>query len=116
MSNSQGLMPESLYVVTVDDERVTCTPPGGAAQSMAWQDVQAVLIETNDLGPFEPDVFWVIVGAEARCIVPQGATGEQALLAKLQALPNFDNEALIEAMSSTENRVFACWRRQQTPA
>ncbi len=105
------LMPESLYVVTVDDEGVTCTPPEGAAQSVAWRDVQAVPIETNDLGPFEPDVFWIIVGAQARCIIPQGATGAGVLLDKLQALPNFDNEALIEAMSSTENRVFVCWQQ-----
>lgn len=108
-------MLESDYIVTVDDERVTCTTPDGTAESMAWAELEMVVIETNDQGPFVPDVFWILVGTHegnpVRCVVPQGATGEEALLDKLQALPNFNNESLIEAMSCVENHIFICWEK-----
>jgi hypothetical protein len=58
-------------------------------------------------------VWWLLSGVNGAsgCVIPQGATGEQALLAKLQSLPGFDNEQLITAMSCTDNQKFLCWRR-----
>lgn len=105
-----SIMPESQYLVTVDVERVTCQTPAGVVESVAWPEVQTVLIETNDSGPFEPDVFWIIVGTQGKCVVPQGAPGESALIDKLQELSGFDNEVFIDAMASTENRTFVCWK------
>ena len=78
---------------------------------MEWDDLQRVEIVTTDHGPFAPDVFWVLHGLKAGCVIPQGATGEKELLERLQALPGFRYEAVIEAMSSTENRRFLCWER-----
>ena len=42
--------------------------------------------------------------------MPQSADGADALLARLQQLPGFNNEAVIEAMSSAD-RTFVCWKR-----
>jgi hypothetical protein len=42
-------------------------------------------------------------------IIPQGATGDAELLARLQRLDGFDNLAVIEAMASTDNWRFVCW-------
>jgi hypothetical protein len=105
----------SACVVTVSEEGVSCTRPSGLVESVAWDDLQAVVVETNDLGPFLPDVFWVLAGRNGGCVVPQGATGGDRLLEMLQALPGFDNEQFIAAMGSTSNQTFVCWRRAGGP-
>ncbi len=102
---------ESAWAVTVTATQVACRRPDGAVETVRWDDLRAVYIETTDEGPLAPDVFWVLVGEAGGCTVPQGATGEGALLRALQALEGFDHEALIGAMSSAENRRFLCWRR-----
>jgi hypothetical protein len=105
------LQPESQYVVRFSGSEVSCTHPDGTSGTVAWDDLRRVEIVTTDEGPFLTDVFWVMHGSEAGCVVPQGATGERALLERLQQLPGFRNEAVIEAMSSTDNRRFLCWER-----
>jgi hypothetical protein len=45
------------------------------------------------------------------CAYPQGATGEQATLDYLMALPGFDHAEMIKAMSSVGNAVFPVWRK-----
>jgi hypothetical protein len=42
--------------------------------------------------------------------IPGGLMGD-ALLQRLQALPGFDNKAVIEAMGCTQDAAFLCWRR-----
>lgn len=108
---TESSQPEAAVVVTIDDEGVSCRRPGGLVESVEWSDLRAVLLMTNSLGPFVCDVFWVLVGDDSGCVVPQGATGEQALLRRLQELPGFDNEAVIRAMSCTDDAKFLCWER-----
>ena len=103
------LYPESLTVVTFDDAGVR-----GEAWSIAWPALERVEIHTTDAGPLFPDVFWVLrtaSAASAAYAVPQGATGETELFERLQKLPGFDNEAVIAAMGSVENRSWVCWTR-----
>lgn len=103
------LQPESQYVVSLTESEVTCRRPDGSVENVAWDDLQRVEIVTTDEGPFLMDVFWVLHGTETGCVVPQGATGEQELLQQLQRLPGFQNAAVIEAMSCSDNRHFLCW-------
>ncbi len=107
-----GMYPEQSVVVTITERDITCRRPGGVVESVTWDDLQAVLIETTDTGPFAPDVFWILVGKQGGCVIPQGATGEQDLLGRLQALDGFDNETLIQAMASCENQRFLCWQKK----
>jgi hypothetical protein len=99
--------------VTCDDARIVCRLPSGKEESVRWDELDAVLIETNDSGPIGMDVLWLLVGRGARsgCVVPQGAKGERELFDALQRLPGFDNAQVIEAMGCTDNRKFLCWRR-----
>ena len=110
-----SLQPESSYVVTISDAEISCRHPNGVTESVAWDELEIVAIETTDLGPFVPDVFWQLAGKQSGCVVPQGATGEDALIRRLQALPRFDNEKMIEAMASTSNQTFICWKREDLP-
>lgn len=117
-SNESRLMPESLFEVTIDAERVTCRRPDGSEDSMSWDELAEVVIETNDSGPLGMDVWWLLVkrDSELGCVVPQGARGEDRLLSRLQRLPRFDNEAVIAAMSCTDNQRFHCWKETSYPA
>lgn len=104
--------PEVAYVVSVTDEGVSCARASGLVETVAWAELKEVSIVTNDEGPFALDVMWLLVGETGGCVVPQGATGEDELLAKLQSLAGFDNEAVIAAMGSTTNRKFVCWEKR----
>ena len=106
-----ALAPEHRFVVRLSDSEITCERPDGTVERVSWADLQRVEVVTTDEGPFVPDVFWVLHGTEGGCAVPQGATGDSELLERLQALPGFDNGAVIEAMSCASDRRFLCWQR-----
>ena len=111
------LQPEAQVGVVFDSEAVRCHRPGDKDESIMWTDLDAVLIETTDEGPFVPDVFWLLLCKDMKsgCVIPQGATGEEQLLDELQKrLPAFDNQAMIAAMTSTENQRFLIWQRQES--
>ena len=105
------LIPESLFVVGVSDARISCSRPDQKVESVTWDDLQCVEVVNTDEGPFLPDVFWILHGSHDRCVIPQGATGEKQLLERIQQLPGFDNQALINAMGVTTNKRSLCWRR-----
>jgi hypothetical protein len=99
--------------VSIDDEWIVCRRGLTRSEAVRWSDLKAVLLETTDRGPFRNDVFWILVGEHGRCVVPQEADGARALLAKLQTLAGFDSKAVVEAMGSSENRTFVCWRKPE---
>ena len=108
---SAALVPERRFVVRLSGSGVSCERPDGKVERVSWADLQKVEVVTTDEGPFVPDVFWILHGTDGGCAVPQGATGDSELLERLQALPGFDNGAVIEAMSCASDRRFLCWQR-----
>jgi len=56
-----------------------------------------------------------IRGESKTLVFPQGAKGDKEILQRLQDLPGFNNEAVIEAMGSTEKRIFLCWEKRLEP-
>jgi hypothetical protein len=99
-------------IVSFNDESVTCRRPNGLVEAVNWSDLQSVTIQTTDAGPAVDDVFWVLAGSESGCVVPSESEGMDLLLERLQRLPNFDNNAVIQAMSSVDNQKFLCWQRR----
>lgn len=97
--------------VRFDEVEIVYLQPNGGVEKLAWAGLQAVWIETNADGPFEPDLFWLLVGQSGLCRVAAGADGEPELLERLQKLPGFDNEAVIAAMSCVVEQRFLCWQR-----
>jgi hypothetical protein len=106
-------MSEAAYIVSVEGDGISVTDPNGEEETLALEDLSGVMIETNDSGPSGADVWWLLFGADDRIAVafPQGATGEQAAIDWLIALPGFDHDAMTMAMGSTANAVFPVWRR-----
>ena len=104
---------EEEYVVEFDDERICLRNPDESIEEILWSELMGFDIETNSLGPLGLDLFWVLYGDQERgCVIPQGATGCDGLLEKLQELQGFDNEAFVEAMASTSDGSFEIWKRE----
>ena len=83
----------------------------GAPETLAFADLAAVVIETNDSGPWGNDVIWHLLGrGEGSALsFPQAVEGFPILLTRLQALPDFDNGEVVAAMGSTALNAFLCW-------
>lgn len=107
-----GLYPECLFSVVVTETEIVNHRPNGEMERVAFAELIAVIIETNDSGPMGTDVWWILVGnsPESGCVFPGGATGEQDAVKALQSLPGFDDGQLIKAMTSTDNARFVCWQ------
>lgn len=107
------LMPESSTVVTFNEEEIKCKRPDGKIEEVRWDDLEIVIVETTDEGPFAPDVFWILIGRDGQsgCVYPGGATGGLEFLREMQErLKDFDNEAVVAAAISTENNKFWIWK------
>lgn len=106
------LLPESKFVVELTEAEVIVHRPEGSQESVRFEDLRAVLIETNDSGPWGTDVWWILLGKDqtSGCVYPGGATGEGGALERLQRLPGFDDAAVIRAMGCCDNERFLCWK------
>jgi len=99
--------------IQIDDTGVRRELAGGRIESVNWADLLEVSIVTTSDGPFAEDVFFVLEGPSGcGCAVPRTAAESSVLLERLQRLPGFDNQAVIRAMTSTDENKFVCWRRQ----
>jgi hypothetical protein len=109
----ERLMPERRFVVAYDDQQVTLSHPERATEAVAWSDLQEVEIITTDDGPWSCDWYWALHGSTSGIAVPRGATGEMDLLKRLQKLPGFSNEAVLQAGGHTDNHRVSCWKKNQ---
>jgi hypothetical protein len=100
--------------VTFTSDAVTRVRPDGVEETIRWDDLHEVGILTTDEGPWQEDVFFLLIGPDGKsgCGVPQSSDGSKQLLERWQQLPGFDNETVIKAMGSTSNGKFVCWKRQ----
>lgn len=113
--SSKPLIPESEFLISIDNDRVTCTRPDGRSESFQWDSLIKVEIMTTSDGPFAPDVFWVFHDdSGAGAVIPSGATGEDQLMDKALELPGFDSKAFIESQSSTSEARFPVWQRSDS--
>lgn len=109
--DTTGLVTESMFVVDCEGDVVSCARPDGETEKVAWGDLQRIEIITTDEGPWAPDVFWALHGSNGGCMIPQGATGGKRLLERIQQLPGYDDNAVIQAMGCTSNNTFLVWSR-----
>lgn len=99
--------------VSFTDSTIVATYEGGERRTATWSELSKVGVTTTDEGPFAQDVFWGLhTGERVAVAYPQDAVGARELFNAMQArLPNFDNQAVIEAMGSTTNAHFVVWER-----
>jgi hypothetical protein len=101
--------------LTIDDTGITRTA-WNHREHVAWIDIASVRIMTTDQGPWLEDVFFVIDSRTGSgCAVPHDLAVRSGLLEALQArLPDLDNSAVIQAMTSVERRVFTIWEAKSS--
>ena len=111
VSKPARLEPESGFVVHLSDSDIACERPDGEVERVAWNELRKVEVITTPEGPLAPDMFWLLEASDGDCAIPSGATGEPELIKRLQALPGFNNDALIAASGCTSNGRFLCWQK-----
>jgi len=97
--------------VQVTDDELVLEYKDGRKETYFFKDLKKVTIITTDQGPFEEDVFWLMLLEEMIIMIPQIA-GTDKLLERLQKLPEFNNEQVIKAMTSTDNNSFLVWEKR----
>lgn len=99
--------------VEFDDDGITRHHPDGSTESIHWNEIDTITIITTDQGPGAEDAFWVFENADNTkgCMVGNGAKGFPDLYQRLQSLPGFRDEVVIEAMGTSSNKRFVAWQR-----
>jgi hypothetical protein len=99
--------------IEITDEGCVYIQKGNPKKTIKWRDLIEVSIITTDQGPFIDDVYFHLRGPteNQELRIPQGAVGTDRLVERLQALPKFQNEEMIKAMTSTANNHFICWKK-----
>ncbi|RQU80024.1 hypothetical protein DF141_04245 [Burkholderia cenocepacia] len=101
------------WTVTATDTRIASTDQAGTTRGIALSDLGAILIETNDQGPFVSDVWWILFDTNKQfaCAFPQDAEGAKAAVDRLLDLPGIDHRKVIDAQTSIQNATFPIWER-----
>ena len=92
-----------------DGSVIRASDPLDADQSISISDISAIGIETNCLGPFVEDVFWLIEREGAAIRIPQCSPVFDKLLDHFKNLERFNWDAFTRSMSSTSDAYFPCW-------
>lgn len=103
-------MHESAWRVLVGKESLDILDGAGALNSIRFDAIKIIAIETNASGPMGTDVWWHVSGTDRGLAIPGGAGGEREMLSCFQKFPGFDNDAVIAAMGCTEEKMFVCWK------
>jgi len=107
------------YFATVEmtEGLVVCRRSTGLTESVRWSELDEVSILITSEGPWACDFFWVLLGqSETGCVIPNDAQGIEALIPHLQKLPGFNNSAVIQASTCTDDKKFLCWKRNSKAA
>lgn len=103
-----------MQTLTINDTGVT-REAGSILEHVHWEDVDAILIMTNDEGPLLEDFYWVLMSRKGHgCCIGGELAQEQKLLEELQArFADFDNDMVIAASCCVEEASFLCWQRDR---
>lgn len=111
-----ALVPEAqsgAVSITFDHKSISLHQPDGrSGGAIDWDEIGSVTVvitaaEAND------DVFWLILSRDRGrfLAVPLCAAGERELLLAMQLrLAGFDNDAVINAMTSTRTEHYVVWQ------
>lgn len=99
--------------VELDEDAVKTLRGGTEQESIAWQDIQRIVITIGD--NFLPMPYWMLATAKGGIRIPNDAPGLENLMEEFkQKLPGYDNDttysAVIAAMGAMEG-TFEIWRR-----
>lgn len=79
-----------------------------------WTEVIAVGLRTTADGPFAEDVFWMFLLSDGCLEVPGALITSEALAVLQKHLPGLDSMKIVEAMGSTQNRMWRLWHVEES--
>ena len=99
--------------VKIDEQELKIIWPDDRQEVYKLKDLKKVAVITTDEGPFEPDVFWLMM-FDIPIMVPDDdwVPGSHDIANIMLDLPNFNHELFIQAMISTENDAFEVWEKE----
>lgn len=108
-----GPKPEPHGIRVIHDaDLITLKVPGVPDLAIAWDTLESVAVVSGDASADPPELFWLLLGGDRRrpILVPMGVPGEHDLVRAMQArLDDFDNMAVVEAMSARGHVGFRVW-------
>ena len=103
------LTPESEFVVELTEDTIICRRPDGLVEKVKWSELERIrLMDTGD-APFSPAVFWLLEGSTGGCCIPSGAVGEAEMLSRLQTLPGYNSQVILQ--NRERPNIVECWRK-----
>jgi len=110
--NKRNLNPETQWSISIKEDIISLKDSNQNITCCPILEIYKIIIETNDQGPFIPDVWWKLISKTNQLIFPQGCLGEEELLINIQNLPHFDLKKYYQAMRCTSNNEFICWTKR----
>lgn len=114
--------PEQPFIVNLFDDRLVVHRPDGQREELEWQALERVVARVSRRAPWTGKAWLILVGEERPdgrqqgCVAPLDAVNHEALLARLRALPGFDQAMLDNALRDARNgrtrEDAVCWQRQ----
>ena len=105
------MAPEEVFV-SFDHEGITVIWPDGEKPYARWLDIENIVIETTEDGPFYEDAWWCFSIANYSIRIPNSAQGLGDLISEL-IKRGADEKRIIEAMGCTSNRMFLIWEKDK---
>jgi len=96
-----------------DGVTIRARDPLHADQSILISDISDIGIETNCLGPFVEDVFWLIDREGAALRIPQCSPVFSKIMEHYKNSERFDWDSFTRSMSCTADAYFPCWSRNK---
>lgn len=118
--------PEQPFIVNLFDDRAVVHRPDGQREELEWQALERVVARVSRRAPWTGKAWLILVGEERPdgrqqgCVTPLDAVNHEALLARLRALPGFNQAMLDNAMRDARNdrtrEDAVCWQRGEAEA
>jgi len=93
----------------LDERGVRRLSTDGAETSLRWTDLREVRIVSRSARSLSQGVRFELRDAATTLSIPR-PEATQDFIDRLQELPGFDTEVLIEAIGSTTDAEFVCWQ------
>jgi hypothetical protein len=109
------------FIVNLFDDSVVVHRPDGQREELALDQLDRVIVRVSNREPWAGPAWLILAGVvddEGRqqgCVVPLDAMNHEALVARLQALPGFNQQkldnALRDARMGKSRSDAICWKR-----
>ncbi|WP_441619064.1 hypothetical protein [Cupriavidus sp. RAF12] len=93
--------PNVPFVINMFDDHVVVHRPDGQREEISWDALERVVVRVSDRAPWAGTAWLILAGDAASqqgCVVPLDAANHDSLVERLQALPDFNQQKLDNAM------------------